>query len=266
MNSRKSPPKIRSVTSPTLRATSALLAASLVVTACAPADMVRSVYNAPDSIDLTFVSASPLESFGDTALVQSRVLDQAGAALTNVPLRWSASPAGIVQMVDNGTFSAVGNGRVTIIAEVDPAQSGVRPRGYLSGPLADTVIIEVRQRAVRLDITVSDTTFRSLGAVRSLRAVVTDRRGNIMGLNVAPVSWHSVNAAIVSVDSAGAARSRAEGLTSIVARSGELSATAVMTVSPRLPHVSCMVYAHRRQSKTSCVSLDFVLREREAGR
>lgn len=254
---------IRPMTSPTLRT---LLAVSLVVTACAPADIVRPFDGAPTSIDLTVVSTSLLESFGDTALVQSRVLDQAGAALADVPLRWSASPAGIVQMVGNGTFSAVGNGRVTIIAEVDPAQSGVRPRGYFSGPLADTVMIEVRQRSVRLDITVSDTTFRLLGAVRLLHAVVTDRRGNIMGPSVAPVSWHSVNATIVSIDSAGVARSRAEGRTSIVATSGELSAAAFMTVTPRLPHVSCMVYARRRQSKTSCVSLDFVLREREAGR
>ncbi|WP_373068762.1 hypothetical protein [Gemmatimonas sp.] len=254
------------MTSPARRAMRALLAASLVVTACAPADIVRSVDRAPGSIDLTVVNTLPLESFGDTALVQSRVLDQAGAALADVPLRWSASPAGIVEMVGNGAFSAVGNGRVSIIAEVDPAQSGVRPRGYFSGPLADTVVIEVRQRALRLDITVSDTTFRLLGTVRSLRAVVTDRRGNIMGPIVAPVSWYSVNATIVSIDSAGVARSRAEGRTNIVATSGELSATTVMTVTPRLPHVSCMVYARRRQANTSCVSLDFVLREREAGR
>ena len=250
----------------TPRMACALLAASLLVTACTPADLVRAVDRAPGRIDLTLVSAALLESFGDTARVQSRVFDQAGAALTEVPLRWSASPAGIVQMVGNGTFSAIGNGRVTIIAQVDPGETSVRPRGYLSGPLADTVVVDVRQRAVRLAITVSDTTFKSLGAVRSLRAEVADRRGNLMGPGVAPVSWRSVHATIVSVDSAGLARSRAEGRTNIVASSGELSATAAMTVTPRVPHVSCMVYAQRRQSKTSCVSLDFVLREREAGR
>jgi hypothetical protein len=243
-----------------------LVTASLLVTACAPADIVRSADNAPGSIDLTVVSAAQLESFGDTARVQSRVLDQAGATLANVPLRWSASPAGVVQIVGNGTFSAVGNGRVTIIAEVDPAEGGVRPRGYISGPIADTVVIEVRQRAVRLSITVADTTFKALDARRSLRAEVADRRGNLMGPSLAPVSWRSANATIVSIDSAGVARSRAEGRTNIVATSGELSATAVMSVTPRLPHVSCMVYAQRRQSKTSCVALDFVLREREAGR
>ncbi|WP_411280876.1 hypothetical protein [Gemmatimonas sp.] len=261
----------RPMTSPTHRSMCALLAASLLaapllLTACAPTDFVRSVDSAPSSIDLTVVSASQLESVGDTARVQSRVLDQVGVVLANVPLRWSVTPAGIVQMVSNGTFSAVANGRATIIAEVDPADTGVRPRGYLSGPLADTVVIEVRQRAVRLTITVSDTAFKSLGAVRSLRSEVADRRGNIMGLDVAPVSWRSVNATIVSVDSAGVVRSRAEGRTTILATSGELSATAALTVTPRLPHVSCMVYAQRRQSKTSCVSLDFVLREREAGR
>jgi len=254
------------MTSRTPRVVRTLLAASLLVTACAPADMVRSVDNAPRSIDLSVVSAAQLESFGDTARVQTRVLDQAGATLSNVPLRWSSSPAGVVQMVGNGIFSAVGNGRVTIIAEVDPGEGGVRPRGYYVGPIADTVVIDVRQRAVRLTIAVADTTFKVLDARRVLRAEVADRRGNVMGPSVAPVSWRSANATIVSVDSAGVARSRAEGRTNIVASSGELSATAAMSVTPRLPHVSCMVYAQRRQSKTSCVALDFVLREREAGR
>lgn len=253
-------------TTRTSRRAAALLAAAWLVTACAPADMVRSDDSAPGSIDLTVVSATRLESFGDTALVLSRVLDQAGAALSNVPLRWSASPDGIVQMVSTGTFRAIANGRVTIIAEVDPAESGVRPRGYHSGPVADTVVIEVRQRAVRLAIALSDTIFKTLDARRPLRAEVTDRRGNVMGPGVALVSWRSVNATIVSVDSTGIARSRAEGRTSIVAASGDLSATAAMLVAPRLPHVSCMVYAQRKQAKTSCVSLDFMLREREAGR
>lgn len=254
------------LTSHTPRLGRALLAASLLVTACAPADMVRSIDNAPGNIDLTVVGAALLESFGDTARVQLRVLDQAGTALANVPMRWSATPAGIVQMAGSGTFRAVGNGRVTIIAEVDPAESGVRPRGYLSGPIADTVVIDVRQRAVRLTISVADTTFKALDARRSLRAEVADRRGNLMGPHVAPVSWRSADATVVSVDSAGVARSRAEGRTNIVATSGELSATAAMSVAPRLPHVSCMVYIQRRQSRASCVALDFVLREREAVR
>lgn len=243
-----------------------LFVGSLLVVACAPADMLRTPDSAPSSIDLTLVGAAQLESFGDTARFQTKIIGQDGRTLSGVPVRWSASPAGVVQQVGDGTFSAIANGRVTVVAMIDPAATGVRPGGYQASPAADTVVIDVRQRAARIALTVSDTIFRTINAVRPLRAQVTDRRGNPMAQAVAPVIWRSASPAVVSIDSLGVARSRTEGRSSVTATSGDVSATAALTVAPRLPHTSCMVYNARRQSRSACVSLDFVLREREAAR
>jgi len=245
---------------------SLMFVGSLLVVACAPGDIIRTPDTAPSSVDLTLISAAALESFGDTARFQTKIAGQDGRTLSDVPVRWSASPAGILQQVGDGTFSAIANGRVTVVALVDPAGGGVRPGGYQANPLADSVVIEVRQRVALLSLTVSDTIFRTINAARTLRAQVTDRRGNPISAAIAPVSWRSANSSVISIDSLGVARSRVEGRTSVTATSGGVSATSALTVAPRLPHVSCMVYAARRQSKSTCVSLDFVLREREAAR
>ncbi len=241
-----------------------LLAAALAIAACAPADMTRAPEAAAASIDLALVSGSQLESFGDTAIAQTRVRDASGSPMSAVPIKWSVSPAGIVQTLADGKLVAIGNGRVTVIAEVDPASSGVRPGGYVASPLADSVVLDVKQRAVDLALLGADTIFRTIGAARVMRVQAVDRRGHPVAASVAPISWRSEQMSVVTVDSLGVARSRSEGVARIIASSGSASTTLNITVSPRLPHVSCMVYAQRRQSKTSCVSLDFVIREREA--
>ncbi len=238
----------------------------MAIMACAPADMTRTPDAAAGTIDLTLVSAAQLESFGDTAILQTRVRDLAGGTMSAVPMKWSASPAGIVQTLANGRFMAIGNGRVTVVAEVDPASSGVRPGGYVASPLADSVVLEVRQRAADIALIGADTLFRTIGAARVMRVQAVDRRGHPVMAIVAPISWRSEQTGIVTIDSLGVARSRSEGVARVIASSGSVSKSLNITVSPRLPHVSCMVYAQRRQSKTSCVSLDFVIREREAGR
>jgi hypothetical protein len=237
------------------------LAATLLLTACAPGDPLRQEGAQPASIHLTTDATASLASLGDTALVRPRVLDQQGNLLDGVQLRWTVRPAGIVQLDGEGVYRAVGNGRVRVVAELDPGVSGVRPAGYWAGAIADSVSIEVRQRPARLALAPVDTAFGTLGASRQLRAQVTDARGNAMLDGPPALTWRSVDPRVLSVDSAGIVRSLGEGTARVLVQADQLSGAATFTVTPRLPHTSCMVFAQRRQTRQSCVTLDLTVRE-----
>jgi hypothetical protein len=243
----------------------ASIGASFAVTACSPGDLAGPDNARPASIALRSSGSGSLASLGDSAVLQPQVLDESGHPLSGVPLRWSASPAGIVVQDAEGVYRAIGNGRVTIVAEIDVGKTGVRPDGYWAGRIADSVVIDVQQRGTRLTLAPVDTAFSTLGALRQLRVLVTDARGNPLARAMPSLTWTSAQPGVVKVDGTGAVRSVAEGTGLVTVQAEGLSGAATFTVRPRLPHTSCMVFAQRRQSKQSCVTLDFVVREREAG-
>ena len=248
----------------TALAASALAAFALA--ACVPADPLRPDGAYPTRVVLTADAQGPLASLGDSARLLLRVLDVHGASLPGVPLRWTVRPAGVLQRDGEGVYRAVGNGRVTVVAEIAVGETGVRPAGYYAAPLADSVVLEVRQRPARLAIAPVDTAFPTLGARRELRALVTDARGNAMLDGPPPLTWLSADPRVVAVDAAGVLRSVGEGAARVTVRSDELSGAATFSVRPRLPHTSCMVFAQRKQTRQSCVTLDFVMRAREDAR
>jgi hypothetical protein len=245
-------------------------AAAAVLTAlaaaCAPDAALDPARTRPARLVLTAAGAAPMASLGDTALVVARVLDGAGNVLPNVRVRWALAGAGVVQQDGEGVFRAVGNGRVTVVADVDPGRTGVRPAGYYVGSVADSVVLEVRQRPARLALAPVDTAFGSIGAARQLRVQIADARGNPMPGALAALAWRSADARVVSVDGAGVVRSVGEGSAQVTVQADGLAGAATFAVRPHLPHTSCMVFAQRRRSRQSCVTLDFVVREREAAR
>jgi hypothetical protein len=243
-----------------------LLAASLGLTACAPDALLHSDGEEPARVVLTASGPASLASLGDTARIAPRVLDRAGNALDPSRLRWSVSAPGIVQSEGAGIYRAIGNGRVTVVAEIDPGETGVRPAGYWAGRVADSVTIDVRQRAARLALVPVDTAFTTVGASRQLHVLVTDARGNALLDAPPPLTWHSADPAIVTVDAMGVVHSLTEGAARVTVQAESLIGATTFTVHPRLPHTSCMVFAQRRQTKQSCVTLDLVIREPEAAR
>lgn len=233
--------------------------------ACAPDSVVAPREKATGVVLST--SKASLASLGDSATVTSRVLDRDGKVVSGVKLSWSVTPAnGVLQRDGEGVYRAVGNGHAVIVAEIDPNATGVRPSGYWAGHTADTIVVDVRQRAARILLTSVDTAFVTLGASRTMRAQMTDARGNSLRDVLPTLVWESANASIVTVDAAGLVRSTGEGDAAVRVRADDATATATFTVRPRVPHTSCMVYAQRRTSKQACVTLDFVMREREASR
>ena len=253
---------------PTLRMsrlhTAALLLGAAALTACSADNLVRPEGATPAKIVVSSSSAAALASLGDTALVTARVLDRAGNSVSGATVRWSLDRAGVVQQDADGVYRAVGNGRVTVVAEVALGETGVRPAGYWADRVADSVVVEVRQRPARITLAPVDTAFATLGALRPLRAQVTDARGNALLDGPPPLAWSTENAGVLSVDGVGVVRSLGEGTARVTVRADALAAATVFTVQPRLPHTACMQFTQRRQSHQSCVTVDLVLHERAA--
>ena len=243
-----------------------LLAATVALTACDTRHPLAPERSQPAAVTLTTEISAALASLGDTAIVRPQVHDRSGTPLSGVPLRWSLAPAGIVEMDGEGIFRAIGNGRVTIVAEIDPGQTGVRPSGYWAGRLADSVVLEVQQRPARLALASVDTAFTTLGGRRQLSVQIADARGNAMLDGPPPLTWQTTDPRVVTVDSAGVVRSLGEGAAQITVHAAGLRGATMFTVLPRLPHTSCMVFAQRRRTQQSCVTFDITIREREAGR
>src|SRR5690348_10926416 len=96
----------------------ALLLGAALLTACSADNLVRPDGATPAKIVLSSSSASALASLGDTALVTARVLDRDGNPVSGATVRWSLDRAGVVRQDADGVYRAVGNGRVTVVAEV----------------------------------------------------------------------------------------------------------------------------------------------------
>jgi hypothetical protein len=239
-----------------------VLAASLALTACAANDAVGPSGSRAAKVSVAVNSPASLTSFGDTVTLSPRVLDAEGRPLDGARIRWSLSDAGIVQRDGDGIYRAIGNGKVTIVAELDPGGTGVRPAGYWAGRLADSVVVEVQQRPARLALAPVDTAFGTLGGSRQLNVQVTDARGNVIANGALPLIWQSADSSVVTVDSAGTVHSLGEGSARVTVRSDTLSGAAIFTVNARRPHTSCMVFTLRHQSLQECVTLEFVVRER----
>lgn len=245
----------------------ALVATTAValMSACAK-DATRPAESAVARIDVASSAVVPLTSLGDTARVTSQALDRRGAIVGDAALSWSVTPAGILHEDAPGVFRAIGNGRATVVASLAVGSTGVKPAGYWASPVADSVVVEVHQRAARIALASVDTAFTSLGGRRQLRAIVADARGNALLEGTPTLTWWSTDTRVATVDSTGLVRSAQEGNARIVVQVGSLGTAASFTVRPRVPHTSCMVYAQRKQTRQSCVTLDFVMREREDAR
>lgn len=243
-----------------------LVIAAVTLVACSSDPLSSTNGVIPARIVLTANTTTALASVGDSAILTARVLDADGALVNGSNLRVSFSPAGVLDQVGNFTFRAVRNGTVNVVVEIDVGATGVKPVGYWADRIADSLTIEVRQIPVQIALAPVDTAFTMLGSTRLLKATVTDARGNLMLDNFAPLTWQSSDATVATVDSTGKVRSFSEGVASISVATQRLATSAVFTVRPRLAHTSCMVYAPRRQTRKSCVTLDFIVHAPSGGK
>ncbi len=213
------------------------------------------------ALALSVANGGALASLGDTAVITARVADANGTALTDAPLRWTVSAPGVVEVVGPGRLRALRNGRVTVVATIDPTLTGVAPDGYYADRLGDSVTIEVRQVPARI-VGALDALFLTVGARRPLQLQVLDARGTPIAPEVMPrVLLATGNANVVTVDSAGQVRSVGDGTTTVTVSAGPATWQQQVRVQARRPHVSCMAYTARRRALGTCVNNQFVIHE-----
>ena len=128
-----------------------------------------------------------LDALGADTLLSAEAVDARGNALgVDAPaIGWQSASAAVATVVE-GRLVAVDNGGTWI--------------RVTAGPLADSVRVEVAQRADRVVMeTPAPLSLRALGETASLRARAYDRRGN--ELTAGLPFWRSDNAGVAHVDS-----------------------------------------------------------------
>lgn len=115
-----------------VHAVHAPLALSLVAAACAEPSPAPEPPSEPIPASIELAPRDTLLLEGTTAALTAVVRDSAGTALPTASLSWSARPADVVSVTEDGTVRALALGRGYVAASV--------------GDVADTVVVEIRVR------------------------------------------------------------------------------------------------------------------------
>ena len=130
-------------------------------------------------------------ALGDTARIGVRVWDQAGETLAGARVDWSSSDPEVATVSSSGLVTARGNGTAKVVA--------------LSGPVADTVGVTVRQRAARVTVE-PGALLLVVGQEAGLTASAEDANGNgirLDGLTGATFTWESGDATVATLSPVG---------------------------------------------------------------
>jgi uncharacterized protein YjdB len=155
-----------------------------------------------------------LEALGAVLALSAQVLDASGTPVADAQVTWTSSAPAVATVDAGGIVTAVSPGGVTVTAT----------SGTASGDAEITVAPVVSQVLV----SPATATLTALGATRSFTAVPADANGNpVAG---ASVTWSTDDAGIASVDGSGNGLAIANGTTRIVATSGTVAGSALVTV------------------------------------
>ena len=168
---------------------------------------------AASSIAIDPASAT-LMSLGETLQLSATVLDGNDQHVADASVTWQTSDTAVATVSAQGLVTAVGNGRVTITAR--------------SGNASATAAVTVSRAASSIAIDPVSATLMSLGETVQLTATVLD--GNGQPVADASVTWQSSNPEVAAVSSGGLVTAVANGMATIMARTGNASVTAVVTV------------------------------------
>ena len=149
-------------------------------------------------------SSATLNSIGQTVRLTARVFDQNNNAMSGATVTWSSSNIGVAAVSQQGTVTAVTNGRVVIAAR--------------SGNASATANVTVSQSAGSIVIAPEMATLMSIGATVQLTATVLDQNGQ--PVDGAVVIWQSSDEAVATVSAQGLVTAVKNGVARITARSG----------------------------------------------
>ncbi len=158
---------------------------------------------------------------GNQLQVTATARDQAATDVPGAVLSWRSTNPAVARVDGTGLVTAVSVGGVDIIVTA-------------TGGLADTVPVTVSLVANQVTVVPGSATLNGAGATRTMSAVVRDAAGNVVPSPT--VTWTSLNPAVASVNaSTGVVTAVAAGQATIVATSGGLSATALVTATAATP-------------------------------
>lgn len=229
-----------------------LASGTLMLAACRADSAVGPSGALPDRVSIARL-ATPLASFGDTAVLSTTVLDAEGRALSAVPLRWIVSAPDVLEPLGGGQFRARANGTAVVRVEVDPSATGARPRGYFADRLTDSIVVTVQQQPARIVPINADTIFTLLGVSRTIGVRITDARDHVITAPVTP-QWISSNESVMRVEHTGRVTARGNGHAIITVRAGNASWSGAVRVNASRSHVSCMQFVQRKRQQQQCVT------------
>jgi len=181
----------------------------------------------PALTDITVTPSSATLMVGETKGFVATALDQDGNAMPGIDIAWSSSDPIVGTIDDDGVFTALVAGTATVTAA--------------SGDIAGTATVTVSDEEpvlTGLNVTPPRAT---LAAGDSLKFIVTarDQNGNVMPAGA--VAWTSSDPAAGTIDDDGVFTALAAGTTTVTATSGEVAATAAVTVIAAEPEFGMVV-------------------------
>ena len=159
-------------------------------------------------------SSATLNAVGQTVRLTARVFDQNNNAMSGATVTWSSSNIGVAAVSQQGTVTAVTNGRVVIAAR--------------SGNASATANVTVSQSAGSIVIAPEMATLMSIGATVQLTATVLD--GNGQPVKDATVTWQSSDELVATVSAQGLVTALMNGTARVTATSGIATAGIDVTV------------------------------------
>ena len=159
-------------------------------------------------------SSATLNAVGQTVRLTARVFDQNNNAMRSATVTWSSSNIGVAAVSQQGTVTAVTNGRVVIAAR--------------SGNASATANVTVSQSAGSIVIAPEMATLMSIGATVQLTATVLD--GNGQPVKDATVTWQSSDELVATVSAQGLVTALMNGTARVTATSGSATAGIDVTV------------------------------------
>ena len=165
---------------------------------------------APQAIDFV--------SLGDTLTLSATAFDAQGNKIEGLTVAWSSADTTVATVDTLGYVVSVGNGTVDISA----ARASV----------SAIATAHVAQVAASLEVLPAVDTV-AVGDSLALTALAADANGHpILAPAAPPFAWSSTAPEVVAVDAGGLAAALAPGIASVSARTGDLEATASLTVEP----------------------------------
>ncbi|HEX6316093.1 MAG TPA: Ig-like domain-containing protein [Gemmatimonadaceae bacterium] len=156
-------------------------------------------------------SASP--RVGQTVQLSATVKDAGGNVLSGQSVSWSSSAAGVASVSNSGLVTANALGTAMITA-ASGNKSGVATITVIPEPIAS--------------ITLSKTNDTLLVAeTLQLNATLRDENDNVV---TRPITWTSSNGSVASVSGSGLVTGVGDGIATITATAGGMSASATITV------------------------------------